>query len=262
MHLPTYTGLQARCRLARLSAARSPLLAMFVFFLSLAMPGTSAAQSTGVLYEPEPPADAAYVRIVHLNPNEKIDVLVDGKMRQSGLKQGQFGDYLILRSGPHEIQLQAHQASKKITASRLEVGAAQVVTLAFVDMQKQVKPIVFDDKADLNRMKARLTVYHLADKLGPVNISTADGKTNVFRALAPSSSHSLAVNPIKVELLTCPSANQPAGMGECSSPALQQARAALVLERGDNYSLLLTMDANSALQARFTKNTLESRAAK
>ena len=262
MRLPTYTGLQAGCRIARSSADRLPLLAMFVFYLGLAMPGSSSAQSTGVLYEPEPPADAAYVRIVHLNPNEKIDVLVDGKIRQSGLKQGQFGDYLILRSGSHEIQLQAHQTSKKITAARLEVRAAQVVTLAFVDMQKQATPTIFDDTADLNRMKARLTVYHLADKLGPVNISTADGKANVFRALAPSGSHTLAVNPIKVELLACPSANQPSGMGDCSSPALQQARTGLVLERGDSYSLLLTMDAHSALQARFTKNTLESRAAK
>lgn len=262
MRLPTYTGLRAGCRIASLSTARLLLLAMLGFCLSLAMHGSSSAQSTGVLYEPEPPADAAYVRIIHLNPNEKIDVLVDGKIRQSGLKQGQFGDYLILRSGPHEVQLQTHQTSKKITTTRLEVRAAQVLTLAFVDMQKQATPNIFDDKTDLNRMKARLTVYHLADKLGPVNISTADGKTNVFRALAPSSSHTLAVNPIKVELLACPSASQPAGTGDCSSPALQQARAALVLERGDNYSLLLTVDANSGLQARVTKNTLESRTAK
>jgi len=261
-HLFTYTGLLPRSRITGLPAIRRHMLPMLGISLGLTIHGSGIAQATGVLYEPEPPANAAYVRIVHLSPQEQIDVLVDGNIRQSGLRQGQFGDYMILNSGQHELQLRSRLSSKKITATRLEIRAAQVLTLGFGNLQTSLVPQIFEDKTGQNRMKANLTVYHLADKLGPVNISTADGKTSVFRALTPSGSQTLAANPIKVELLACPAASQPAGTGNCSSPDTQQAKAALVLERGDNYSLLLSTDANSALQARVSKNTLESRAGK
>lgn len=261
-YLLTFTGLQAKSRITRLSAIRLLIAHTFGISLSLAMHGSSLAQSTGVLYEPEPPANAAYVRIVHLSPHEQVDVLVDGKIRQSGLQQGQFGDYMVLHSGQHELQLRSRLSSKKITATRLDIRASQVLTLGFGNLQTSLTPQIFEDKTGQNRMKANLTVYHLADKLGQVNISTADGKTSVFRALAAAGSQTLAVNPIKVELLVCPSASQPAGTGDCSSPDTQQAKAALVLERGDNYSLLLSTDANSVLQARVSKNTLETRAGK
>ncbi|MFZ6747121.1 DUF4397 domain-containing protein [Undibacterium sp. JH2W] len=226
------------------------------------MHGSASAQSTGVLYEPEPPADAAYIRIIHLKQQEQVDLLVDGKIRLSGLKEGQFSDYMILRSGPHELQLQSHATAKKMSTTRIDVRPAQVLTLAFGNLQTQQVPQTFEDKISLNRMKANITVYHLAGTLGALDINTADGKTSVFHAIPPLSSHTLAVNPIKVELLACPSARQTNGSSDCSNPALQQARAALVLERGDNYSLLLSLDAHSALQARVSKNNVEARAYK
>ncbi|MFZ6876176.1 DUF4397 domain-containing protein [Undibacterium sp. Di27W] len=233
-------------------------LVSFCFVLFVARP--VLAQLTGVLYDPEPPADAAYVRIIHLTPNEQLDVLVDGKPRQAGIREGKFGDYMVLRAGPHELQLLSQPKAKIIATTRIDVRPAQVLTLAYTIPQSA--PQIFEDKTGLNRMKANITVYHLADKSGEFNISTADGKTSVFRALAPLSSHALAVNPIKVELLACPFANQPAGKGDCSSPAAQQARVALVLERGDNYSLLLTLDAHSVLQVRVSKNAVEAPAHK
>ena len=54
------------------------------------------AQPAGTLYDPEPPADSAYVRVVTANHEERFDVHVDGKVRVKNLKAGSASEYMVL----------------------------------------------------------------------------------------------------------------------------------------------------------------------
>ncbi|MBC3920995.1 alginate O-acetyltransferase AlgF [Undibacterium sp. CY18W] len=224
------------------------------------MPMTATAQSTGALYEPEPPADASYIRVIYLGQQDQVDVLIDGKIRQTSLQESQFSHYMVLPAGPHELILQSRTGSKKAQTLKLDVRAKRIQTLAFMHLQAQtttLTPVIFEDRSNSNRLKSTLTAYHLAPESGTVNIKTADGKTSVFRDLAPSTSYSLAVNPVSVELLVCPLNERPATSVDCAPSGKGQARTPLAMERGDNYSLLLSTEAHSDLRARVSKNTLE-----
>ena len=263
-YLPMEQGFGTRYLLKLCSLFFLPLF--LLLSLQLALSTLAAAQSTGVLYEPEPPADASYIRVIYLGQQDQVDVLIDGKLRQASLQESQFSHYMVLPAGPHELVLQSRSGGKKAPALKLDVRAKRIQTLAFMNLQAQARslsPIIFEDKSNTNRLKSTLTAYHLAPESGTVNIKTADGKTSVFHDLAPSTSHSLAVNPVSVELLVCPSNVQPAASLDCAPSGKGQARTSLAMERGDNYSLLLATEANpalragSGLRARVSKNTLE-----
>ena len=228
------------------------------------MTRTGYAQSTGVLYEAEPPADASYVRLVHLARQDPLDVLVDGKLHQASLPDAQLGDYMILKAGKHQISLRAHgpekNSAKPYATYQLELRPARAITLAFVNDQSA--PQVFEDKSNSNRLKAGLTVYHLATQAGVLNINTADGKTQVFPALQAGSSKHLAVNPIKIALAICKAESSVGNTSNCPSQGAGQAQVTLTMEAAENYSLLLTTDSKAKLKASVFKNTLEPRSVK
>ena len=78
---------------------RRPFLRWTLSFAALAAFGASAQQA-GTLYDPEPPADSAYVRFIVLGSGA-VDVLVDGKPRVTKLAAGTPSDYLV-QSVPYD----------------------------------------------------------------------------------------------------------------------------------------------------------------
>jgi len=194
------------------------------------------ADATGLLYDPQPPANSAYVRVINAAAGNAVDVSVDGRARLRGIGPGEASEYLVLPAGKRALAIGA-------TKVELDVAAGRALTVAF---KGDAKPWIFEDKANTNKLKAVVAVYYLADKGAAVDVLTADGATKVFTGVAPGTSTGRAVNPIKVDLIA-------ANAG--STAAL--AKANLAMEPGGTYSLLIYPGARGELAARGLLNKVE-----
>lgn len=205
-----------------------------------------SAQSTGLLYDPEPPADSAYVRVIHAARGGAIDVWVDGRSRILKLGAGEASDYMVLTAGKHTVAL--HPVGKPVAqlTTTLDVVRGRATTAAFTALHTDSKPVVFEDKANSNKLKALLSVYHLADKAEPLDVLTMDGNTKVFSSMAYGTSASIQVNPITIDLMA-------AKVGD----KVPQARTSLAMSQGGTYSVLLLPGEGGKLLARSVQNKIE-----
>lgn len=202
------------------------------------------AQTQPGLYDPEPPANSAYVRLIHTTNDGPLEVLVDGKPRITALARGTASDYMVLPAGNHQLDIR--QGGKAKLTLPLEAQGAHAVTLALQSLAANSKPLVFEDKTIANKLKATLTVYHLHPSFENVDIVTGDGKLTVFPALAAGGTAVRAVNPIDIELVAQKSGNQ-----------LQVARTKLGLTQGGSYSVFLLPDSGSKMTAFSQQNKVE-----
>jgi alginate O-acetyltransferase complex protein AlgF len=207
------------------------------------------AQPAGQLYDPEPPADSAYVRLLVVNSDAAMDVLVDGRQRGQKLSAGEVGDYMVLSAGKHLIALQASGKSTPSISYALEVVKGKAMTLAFTSLKTGASPTIFEDKANTNKLKSLVAAYHLDSKAGALDVLTADGNTKVFSNLAFGGSNAIQVNPISVELIASKS-------GETSSQTLPP-KTMLSMAQGATYSVFLMPNGQGQLIARTAQNKTE-----
>ena len=196
----------------------------FLLLAGMATTGVAGAQSTGRLYDPMPPDDSAYLRIVQAGSGKPVDVLVDGKLRVRQMAARSPSAYLVVPAGKHVIQLQS--GSTRGPKIDLTANGKAAYTVAFPSTAASAAGTVFLDRTSTNRLKAMLAVYHLAPAAGTVNVTTADGKTKVFGDLKPGAPAILEVNPIKVNLAVTSSANA-------------KASSSLAMTQGGAYSIFL-----------------------
>lgn len=219
-------------------------LALWVPLVCLSF--TVAAQPTGLLYDPEPPADSAYVRIVHASRGGAVDILVDGRPRISKLGAGEASDYMVLTAGKHAIAV--HPAGKPMAqlSTTLDVIRGRAMTVAFTALKADVAPVIFEDKANSNKLKALLAVYHLDAKSGPLDLLTADGNTKVFSGVAYGTSASIQVNPISIDFIAT-------AVGD----KVPRGRASLAMAQGGTYSVILLSGEGGKLVTRALQNKIE-----
>ena len=207
---------------------------------------SAGAQSTGLLYDPEPPANSAYVRVIQASPEGPVDVLVDGKPRVQGLAGGAASDYLVLPSGKHSVALRKTGQVAEVVSMDLDAISGRAFTVAFTGLKAGLKPLVFEDKANSNKLKAVLAVYHLDARSGPLDVLTADSATRVFAGLEPGASKTLSVNPIAIELIVAKSVE-----------TVPQAKVSLAMSQGGTYSILLLTAAKGGVSAIALQNKVE-----
>ncbi len=212
---------------------------------------SAAAQPAGTLYDPEPPADSAYVRVLTAGQDERIDVIVDGQARVKNLKSGIASDYMVLEAGKHTLTIRlAGKAPDHITTS-VDVVRGNAMTVGFASLKAGTTPIFFPDKANSNKLKALLTVYHLDPNVGALNISSADGKTRVFSDITFGKSASIQVNPISIDLIATAASD-----GDIKgSPVLK-------MTQGGNYSVFLLAQDVRKMTAHVQENKTEKYAKK
>jgi alginate O-acetyltransferase complex protein AlgF len=176
--------------------------------------GVVVAQEEG-LYAPAPPADAAFVRIIHASPG--------GAAVSASVGDTIYGEVSFAEVSPYRVVL---QGSRTFTAGDftqdLEVQAGKFYSLA-------VTPngvVVLEDASSSNRAKALLILYNLSD-IPMVDLKTADGKTEVFSGVTPGTETSVEVNGITVDL---------AVLGEDN---VLQEFPGVQLERGAAYSAIV-----------------------
>jgi alginate O-acetyltransferase complex protein AlgF len=207
------------------------------------------AQPAGLLYDPEPPADSAYIRVLVVQSETAIDVSVDGKQRATKLSAANASDYLVLPKGKHVIGLHAAGKSNAITSYTIDVIPGKALTLAFPALKADAAPSIFEDKTNTNKLKSLLSAYHLDGKAGALNILTADGKTKVFSNLAFGASNAIAVNPISIDLIATKATDSASTAGATKT--------SLSMTAGANYSVFLVPNGQGMLVAHATQNKTE-----
>jgi alginate O-acetyltransferase complex protein AlgF len=223
-----------------------PFLALLLAFWG----GAAHSQPTGVLYDPEPPADSAYVRILVASRETPVDVWVDGKVRIPKLEAGALSEYMVLTAGPHTLALNSSGKPTSTVTSKIDVTNGRAMTVVFTALQAEAKPVLFEDKANSNKLKALLTVYHLSEQTGPLDVTSADGKTKVFAGLTFGTSRSIPVNPIDIELLATQS--EPNKDGKEA-----KATSRVSMTAGGTYSVVLLPTKGGGLIAKSFRNTIE-----
>lgn len=203
-----------------------------------------SVHAQGLLYDPEPPADSAYVRVLAVSEQQAMQVAVDGKPRGGKLQQGMPGDYMVIPAGRHTISLSAGGDSATRYKTDLTVIAGRAMTVAFDADDAKAAPAVFEDHANANKLKAVLAVYPLAPQAAAVDISSADGKVSVLKGLVPGTMCNITVNPIKIELAAFRAGKSLATMG-------------LDMEAGGTYSILLLPAPHDGVRAQVVQNKVE-----
>lgn len=191
----------------------------------LLLAGTTPAQQTGLLYDPEPPANSAYVRVVVAAQGPTMQLTVDGKPRGEPLVDGEPGHYLVLPAGPHRLQLVGSSPPLQVD---IDAPAGKALTLAFTSRAPGSQPLRFEDKANTNKLKAVLTAYHLAHSAGPLDVTAGAKAQTVFPAVAAGASVSRLVNPLTIDF----------GLAANGTP-LDSATAQLAMDYGGTYSLFI-----------------------
>lgn len=207
---------------------------------------TSLAEQRGLLYDPEPPLDSAYVRVVVASREGPLDVFVDGRQRIQKLGAGEASEFMVLSAGTHTVALHPAGKTTALLSTKLEFGKGRAITVAFPTLKANTSPFLIEDKTNSNKLKALLTVYNLDAKNGTVDILTADGSTKVLSGIAYGSSASIPVNPIEVELMATKA-------GEKTSLA----RSSLKMTQGATYSIFLIRSENEKVTAKVGVNKVE-----
>jgi len=213
-----------------------------VTLLGLLFVSVQAQQPTGLLYDPEPPVDSGYVRVMLTVDKSKVSVVVDDKLRVPSLEKDQVSDYMVMGAGKHQIELLA--AGKTIASVALEVVRGSAVTVAFTS--SDAAPEVFVDKTSTNKLKAVLSVYQLASKKEALDVLTHDGATKVFSGLTYGKSGAMQVNPISVALIATK-----------SEAKTSLASFSLTMTQGGAYSVFLLPTKSEKVAAVVVQNKIE-----
>jgi alginate O-acetyltransferase complex protein AlgF len=239
---------RSRRRLAQAFAALGFIATALVVAIAPA-----AAQNRGGLYDPEPPPDSAYVRVVVVGSDRVADLFVDDKPRHQKLSSGEVSDYMILPQGKHTIAVRGAGKAPAGVSYLLDVQKGKALTVAFSGLTSGSTPTIFEDKTNTNKLKAILSVYNLDSRAGNLDVVTGDGNTKVFTNLAYGSSNAILVNPISVDLIATRS-----GGGASVLPGA----ANLSMTQGGAYSVFFVPDAKGSLIARPLQNRTERFVAK
>lgn len=181
-----------------------------------------SAQGSGRLYDPEPPADSGYVRVVLPMRTAPVDVLVDGKVRIQKLTPNVLSDYLVLKEGKHVLSF---RVGGKTWAHDWEVARGKSMTLSYAALQGAGPSHSFEDRGNTNKLKAVLVFYHLNAQWGDVEVTAAPGNSKVFGPVAYGASNALQVNPITVDLTI--------------TSAAKSVKTPLQMSQGQTYSVAL-----------------------
>lgn len=242
-------GMRRKATLALFSGASISLGSMTAARAQAPASTQTPAANRGGLYDPEPPPDSAYLRVVVIGGKAPWELLIDGKPRGARLLDGSVSDYLIVPHGRRTIGLSAAGSGGTTHRFSIDVPQGKAMTLAYDGLKPDSPPKVFEDRSNTNKLKAQLAAYHLDSKAGAVDVLTADGSTRVFTNLAYGASNSIQVNPISVQLTAARNG------GDASR--LLPGPASLSMTPGASYSLFLVPDGKGGLTARTLQNKTE-----
>jgi alginate O-acetyltransferase complex protein AlgF len=183
------------------------------------------------LYNPAPPADSAFVRLINATPNASSAAIDDASLAEH-LKPAQASAYRIFKQGTHTLV--SGNIKTKLT---LEAGGFYSAALL------AGRWWINADRSASSLTQSRLSAYNLSKV--DVAIKTSDGKLAVWNKLQPEHYDMMAVNPIKIKLAVN------AGAQILPLPEIQ-------LEPNVAYSVIVVGNTKN-LRTTWVRNTTEAR---
>lgn len=143
-----------------------------------------AIAQEGGLYDPEPPPNAAFVRIVQADPEaDPFDIdLPDTEF--DPVAYGEVSPYRVVVQGEYELG----------ETDPLDIEAGGFYTIA----STPAGIVVLPDAVNSDRAKALLVFYNFSE-LPDLDLKTADGSVAVISGLAPHHAGDVQVNPIAID---------------------------------------------------------------
>ena len=179
--------------------------------LFIGLLGTVWAQED--LYGPSAPPDAAYVRVVNAVPGPEAAVSLADADYLVGFATATA--YQVLEPGETTLNVAGEAIPLTVEAGGFYTA---VVTPEGVN--------VLHDEALVDASRALLTLYNFSS-LGPLDLKTADGETDIVSGVAPLSEGSIVVNQAEVAL------------GVFAGGELIGETESSLLERGTAYSVMV-----------------------
>ena len=195
--------------MSQLGKHASALCGLLVSLLSVAASADEAA-----LYGPTAPKGSAFVRSYNAG-SEQLNLSL-GSLSFKDIAAKGSSDFKFLPAGSYSVSGAGQSLPVKLAADqyytlvRLPTGALSLV----------------DEPAFKNKQKSLLRLQNLSDT--PLTLKTADGKTEVIKAVAAKARDEREINPVKVRLALF--------AGEQKISDLQP----LALERGEVVCLYVT----------------------
>jgi alginate O-acetyltransferase complex protein AlgF len=147
------------------------------------------AQDQG-LYAPAPPADAAFVRVLHTVPEtDTLDSDIGGTTFET-LSYGDVSVYRVVVQGEATVRAGEFGSLSEL-GELLAFEAGHFYTVVLGD-----EATLFQDPVLENRAQTLLVLYNLSSETA--GLKTADGETDVIAKVAPGEVGSVPVNPIAV----------------------------------------------------------------
>jgi len=223
---------------------KSPISLSIIGFYFVLSPITFAADNRE-LYDPEPPLNSSFLRLIQVGSNDTYEVLIDGIKKNQVLKAGNVTDYFVVSSGIHRIQLKNQSNPSKDIKSSLTIMPGYFFTYAFINYTENSKKVLFKDLANINQMKSQLSAYNLTKLIDKFDLETSEGKISIFKDINQGSSISIAVNPINISVSLI------------DSYATNRLRLSLNLQAGKSFSLFLFDDLDNLLTSNFQIDSIE-----
>lgn len=206
----------------------------FAALLAAALLAPSRALAQDSLYDPAPPADSAFVRVVNAGA-EPLSADVGGR---------DFGRLEARAASPYRV---VPKGTRRLRAGGADVPfdfrAGEFYTLAVF---REGPPLLLKDSANLSRAKALVAVYNLTGD-DVVDLKTADGAVAVVEKVPARAVKSRLVNGVPVDFAAY-----------CAKAGPSAPLKSLQLERGGAYSLFVFAGAGRA-EPVWLKNTTKTR---
>jgi alginate O-acetyltransferase complex protein AlgF len=164
-----------------------PMIALFISLLWF-IPSLAGAGDEG-LYEPTPPADSAFVRVIQANSTAKTVTPELGGKSFGKLTYPALSAYQIIPAGEHSFK------AGEVTA-KLAVEAGRYYSIA---LTSSAAPALLEDALIANPAKARLYFYNLSDAK-ETTLFAPKQKAAIFSKQAAGSNTSREINALTLPL--------------------------------------------------------------
>lgn len=162
---------------------------IFIFIFSLILSISLAWADDAELYDPAPPADSAFVRVINASSEGGGAKAVIGGVGYGEVSYPSISSYHIVKGGEHKITI--GDASKNIT---VDAGTYATIALTNSDKIKIIK-----DELLSNPSKARVYFYNFSDAtIGAVY--APEHSADILGNVAPDEGLSREVNALKLKL--------------------------------------------------------------
>lgn len=164
---------------------------LLTLFSALLLSVTSAHANDDELYDPAPPADSAFVRVVNAATSIVKAPSMVGSYNYGDIEYPKISDYNIVKQGEYVVTI--GDISQKIT---IEAGAYYTLALT-----NDLKLVQIKDELLENPAKARVYFYNFSDSPNGALVAVDHNKA-IFENIASGAGESREINALKLNVQT------------------------------------------------------------